>query len=216
MNLSWAPGSGRGSRARSCATGRRTPRSGSESAALRSRRGVRFGTLAPVLAPAAAPRRGPRRERAVTDPPDRLDEAGLERVELRVGAGRPEQLARLGEVEPEARRRGKGLAGRRIAQAAPGTAERVGGELCVGVDVGLAAGPAGLVVDDLGRAVASPVDAIDVADEPEAAGVAGELDADSEPDLDRDRLSLRAGLDLQEAGQNGDGPQAGLLDLGVG
>ena len=150
------------------------------------------------------------------DPAHGLDEAGLECGELLVGAGRPEELARLGEVEPESRRRRKGRASRGVAQAAPSAPECVRGELRVGVDVGLAAGPAGLVVDDLGRAVASPVDAIDVADEPEAAGVAGELDADSEPDLDRDRLSLRAGLDLQEAGQNGDGPQAGLLDLGVG
>jgi hypothetical protein len=150
------------------------------------------------------------------DAPDGLDEAGLERSELLVGAGRPEEFARLGEVEPEPRRGREDRARRRIAQAAPGAAERVGRELRVGIDVPLAAGPAGLVVDDHGRAVGSPVDPIDVADEPEAAGVAGELDADSEPDLDRDRLSLRAGLDLQEAGQNGDGPQAGLLDLGVG
>jgi len=57
--------------------------------------------------------------------------AGLERSELLVGAGRPEEFARLGEVEPS-RDAGGGWPCR-IAQAA-GRSRRVGRELRVGID----------------------------------------------------------------------------------
>ena len=173
--------------------------------------------LAAVLAPAAAPGGRPGIERAGVDAADGLDEARLERSELFAGAGRPGERARLGEVEPQARRRRQGLVGRRVAQAAPGAAEGIGRELRVGVHVGLAAGAAGLVVDDLGRAVGRPVQAVHVADEADGAGllraVARERHVHAEAELDRDRLRSGSGLEREEAVKDGHGPPPSVLDL---
>jgi hypothetical protein len=154
------------------------------------------------------------------DAADSLDETGLEYDQLRFGAGRPGELARIREVEAEAGRGRQDLAGPRVAEAAPGAAERIRRELRVGVDVGLGAGPAGLVVDDDGRAVGRAVDAVDVADEADRDGPVGNVErqrhVDAEAELDADGLGPGGRLALEELLEDRDRPAPGLLGLAFG
>jgi hypothetical protein len=107
----------------------------------------------PVLAPAAAPGVRARVELAAADTTCHRDQVPLERGQLRGRAPRQDLRPAVGEVEAEAGGRRERLAGRRIAQGPASAGVCVGRQLAVGVNVDLAAGPAGLIVEDFRGAV---------------------------------------------------------------
>ena len=152
----------------------------------RTRGNARVAARPLVLAPATAPGRGPGIELPPPGARGHRDEVALEGTEV---GGRPRRrhLRAVGKVEAQPRGRWDGSPGGRVAERTSVGGVGIGGQLSVGIDLRLGAGPSGLVVSDDGRAIWRAVDPVHVADEPDRAGVGVERDGDAEPELRRDR-----------------------------